>query len=82
MRATVTLSFPADLLKELKKTAKRAGLSVSTYVQKMFSFQRNLISEEELLEDIRIGKYEAERGDTIPLGTDEDIEKFFRAIQT
>lgn len=81
MRDTVTISFPADLLKELKAAAKKAGFSLSEFVQKMFRLQKNFISEEELLEDIRQGEEDYARGETLPLNTDEDIERFFHDTQ-
>lgn len=82
MRATTTLSFPADMLNELKESAKKAKLSLSAYVQRMFRMQKSMISEEELLEDIRLGEEEYKRGECTVLESDEDIDDFFDRIKT
>lgn len=74
MRDTITLSFPADLLKELRKAAKKAGISVSGYVQKMFSFQHDLISEEELLEDLRSARKDRAKGNVKELHHVDELD--------
>ena len=58
-----------------KKVAKKAGLTISAYIQHMFTFQQNLISEEELLEDIRAGEKAYEKGEVKVLKSVDDLDK-------
>ena len=78
MRSVLSFSMSADLVTFIQKTAKAMKISASEYAQRVFESQRALISEEELLEDIRIGEEEYRTGKCKVLRTKKDIEKFFR----
>ena len=49
MRSILTLSLPADLLADLKRKARSAGVGVSAYIRKMLEHEQHLVTEDELL---------------------------------
>lgn len=66
MRQVLSLSLHEDQVKRIKLTAKNKGFkSVSSYVQKLLTEDRDLITEEELIEDWKIAKKEQKAGKLI-----------------
>jgi Arc/MetJ-type ribon-helix-helix transcriptional regulator len=66
MRQVLSLSLPPQTTKEIKQVAKQKGFpSVSAYVQYLFNTDQDVISKEELLEDIRIAEEEYKNGKCI-----------------
>ncbi|MFH1947439.1 MAG: hypothetical protein ABIJ23_04780 [Candidatus Magasanikbacteria bacterium] len=58
MRQVLSLSLPQQMTKEIKKSAKQKGFSsVSSYVKYLFETDNDVITTEQLLEDVK----EAER---------------------
>lgn len=53
MRAILNVSLPAEKKSEIEKQAKKAGMTVSTYILWAVEFKEKLISEDELAERIR-----------------------------
>ncbi len=74
MRQVLSLSLPLQTTKELKKSSKQKGFtSVSSYIKYLFEADQDLISEEELLEDIRIAEKEYKAGKTIKANSIADL---------
>ena len=66
MRQVLSLSFPQQAIDEIKTITKQRGFdSVSSYVKYLFESDKDLISEKELLEDVRIAEKEYKAGKTI-----------------
>ncbi|MBU1179554.1 hypothetical protein KJ885_01280 [Patescibacteria group bacterium] len=66
MRQVLSLSLPQSATKEIKDLSKKRGFdSVSAYVKYLITLDKDLISEEELLEDIKIGQKEYKQGKTV-----------------
>ncbi|MBI2437005.1 MAG: hypothetical protein HYV41_04665 [Candidatus Magasanikbacteria bacterium] len=66
MRHVLSISLPLQTTKDIKKNAKQKGfVSVSSYIKYLFETDTNLISKEELLEDVRIAEMEYTRGKTV-----------------
>ena len=74
MRQVLSLSLPQPTTKELKKTAKQRGFdSVSGYVKYLFEADKDLISEEELLENIKIAEKEYKEGKCVKANSLVDL---------
>ena len=66
MRQVLSLSLPQGATKEIKSLSKKRGFdSVSAYVKYLITLDKDLISEAELLEDIRLGQKEYKQGKTV-----------------
>ena len=66
MRQVLSLSLPPQTAKEIKKNAKQKGFtSVSSYIKFLFEADNDVISKEELLEDVKIAEKEYKQGKTI-----------------
>ena len=66
MRHVTSLSLSAAQAKQLKVTAKNRGFaSVSTYIQHLIAEDHDLISEEELLKEIKRSQKEYKAGKSI-----------------
>jgi len=81
MRSVLSISIPPKKLKALKKKAKKDGITISAYVLRIIDEEEHMISEEELLEDIRIGEKEFREGKGVVLRSDDDIAKFFERLR-
>ncbi len=54
MRQVLSLSLPLQITKEIKKSATQRGFtSVSGYIKYLFECDKDLISEKELLVDVK-----------------------------
>ena len=66
MRQVLSLSLPQSATKEIKILSKKRGFdSVSAYVKYLITLDKDLISDDELLEDIKLGQKEYRQGKTI-----------------
>jgi Arc/MetJ-type ribon-helix-helix transcriptional regulator len=66
MRKVLSISVTSVLERDIKqKTKKRGFNSVSDYIKNLVVADEDLISEEELLEEIRRGEEEYEKGDVV-----------------
>ncbi len=66
MRQVLSLSLPSQTTKELKKSSKQRGFnSVSAYVKYLFELDKNLLSEEYLLDSIKKARKEYKENKTI-----------------
>lgn len=65
MRQVLSLSLPQQTRDEIKKNAKLRGFkTVSGYVKYLFSLDKDLISESELLNSIKEARKEYKQGKT------------------
>ncbi len=78
MRSVLTLSLPEDIVKSIQQRAKKLDMSVSALMKRMWLQQGTFITEEELLEDIRIAEEDYRNGKVKVLRNKKDIERFFR----
>lgn len=64
MRQVVSISLTKEEVRDLKRLAKKRGLlSISSYVKNLIMTDKeNIISEAELLEDIKIARSEYKNG--------------------
>lgn len=76
MRAVLSISIPPKKLAALKKRAKSEGMTISAYVIHRIDDEENMISEEELLEDIRESEKDFAAGRFTTIGPDDKIEDF------
>lgn len=76
MRSLLSVSMPVATLKRLKKKAKDKKVSVSAYIVRLLEEDEYLISEEELLEDIRQGQEDYKNGKYRSMGPNDKIEDF------
>ncbi len=81
MRAILSLSIPPKKLASLKKRAKNNRMTISAYVMRVINEEEHLMSEEELLQDIRIGEKEYREGKCAVLRSDKDIDAFFKRLR-
>lgn len=77
MRSVLSISIPPKKLAALKKRAKSKGMTISAYAIRVFDEEEHLISEEELLEDIRQGRKDFKEGKCRVMGPNDRIEDFF-----
>lgn len=81
MRAVLSVSMPTATLRRLKKKAKDKEMTVSAYLVRLVDEDEHLISEEELLEDIRVSEKEIREEKGVILRSDDDIKKFFKRLR-
>ncbi len=81
MRSVLSISIPPKKLSVLKKRAKSEGMTISAYILRFVDEEEKMISEEELLEDIRISEQEYRDGKCKVLRSDADVEQFFRSVR-
>ncbi len=77
MRSVLSISLPPKKLAFIKKRAKSEGMTVSAYVIQKIDEEEHMISEAELLEDIRQGRKDFKEGKCRVMGPDDKIEDFF-----
>ena len=66
MRQVLSLSLPQNISKEVKDLAKKRGFtSISGYIKNLIENDKNLISEEELIDSITSARQEYKEGKTI-----------------
>lgn len=66
MRQVLSLSLPEETTKELKRSAKQRGFkSVSSYVKYLFYLDKDLISETELLDSVKLARKEYMEGKAV-----------------
>ncbi len=76
MRKVLSISITDVLEKEIKqKTKKKGFLSVSEYIKSLVVSDEDLISEKELLEDIRVGREEYKKGKFVKAKSLADLVK-------
>lgn len=77
MRSVLSISIPPKKLAALKKRAKCEGMTISAYVLSFVDQGEDLITEAELLEDIRQGERDLAQGKYRILGPGDALEEFF-----
>lgn len=66
MRKVLSISLSSELENNIKTKTKAKGFdSVSAYIQYLISIDNDLISEEELLEEVKKAEKEYKQGDFI-----------------
>lgn len=76
MRKVLSISITDTLEKEIKRKTKKRGFnSVSDYIKSLLAIDDDLISEEELLEDIRVGQEDYKKGRIIRAKSIADLIK-------
>jgi hypothetical protein len=75
MRHVLSVSMPGEMVSHITKKAKKLGLSISAYMQRLVMHDELLISEDELLEDIRITERERRAGKLHLLRSIDDLDK-------
>ena len=76
MRKVLSISITDTLEKEIKKRTKKRGFnSVSDYIKSLLVVDEDLISEEELLEDIKSGQEDYKKGRVIKAKSIADLFK-------
>jgi Arc/MetJ-type ribon-helix-helix transcriptional regulator len=74
MRKVLSVSLSSDLEKKIKSKTKKKGFdSVSSYIKYLISIDNDLISEEELLEEVERAEKEYEKGDFIKAKSMADL---------
>jgi len=74
MRKVLSISLSSDLEKKIKSKTKKKGFdSVSSYVKYLISIDNDLISEEELLEEVERAEKEYRTGDFIKAKSMADL---------
>lgn len=74
MRKVLSISISDELEKEIKQRTKERGFnSVSDYIKSLLVVDEDLISEEELLEDIRSGQEDYKKGKVIKAKSIADL---------
>jgi len=78
MRQVLSLSLPQEATKEIKIVAKQRGYaSVSSYVKYLFESDKDLISEKELLEDVKQAEKEYKAGKGIKANSLSEALKIY-----
>ena len=76
MRQVLSLSIPKQTIKEIKSLSKKRGFdSVSGYIKHLVELDKDTISEEELLKDIKQGQKDYREGKTITAKSMADLLK-------
>jgi len=66
MRQVLSISLPGQIIQKIKQRSKKRGFaSVSHYIKYLLEGDDDLISEQELLEDIKAAEKEYKEGKTI-----------------
>ncbi len=74
MRKILSLSLSDNIAKEIKQNAKQRGFaSVSAYIKYLFYLDKDLISEKELSDTIKLSKKEYESGESIKAKSIADL---------
>ncbi len=76
MRSVLSISGPPKKLQMIKKKAKEEGLTISAYVIRIFDEGETMISEEELLQDVRQNRKDIAAGHYRIMGPGDKIEDF------
>jgi len=76
MRAILSISIPPKKLAALKKRAKIEGMTISAYVIQKIDEDEYMISEDELLEDIKQGREDLAKGRYRRMGPNDNIHDF------
>lgn len=74
MRQVLSVSLPSTMVKTIKTKTKKFGfVSVSDYIKYLVSLDDNLITAEELLEDVKIARKEYKTNKTIKAKSIADL---------
>jgi len=74
MRKVLSISTTEVMEKKVKHNAKKNGFNnISAYVNYLFSMDDDMISEEELLEDIKSGQEDYKKGKVIKAKSIADL---------
>jgi Arc/MetJ-type ribon-helix-helix transcriptional regulator len=74
MRKVLSISLSSDLEKKIKSKTKTKGFdSVSSYIKYLISIDNDLISEEELLEEVERAEREYEKGNFVKAKSMADL---------
>ena len=76
MRSVLSISIPPKKLQAIKKKAKEEGLTISAYVVSLLDEGEMMISEEELLNDVRQNRKDIAAGHYRIMGPGDKIEDF------
>ncbi|MDP2642752.1 MAG: hypothetical protein Q8P62_02840 [Candidatus Peregrinibacteria bacterium] len=60
----MSISLPSEKKAELEKRAKKAGKTVSSYVMYLADLEKNMISEDELVEIVKLSEAAYKAGKT------------------
>ena len=81
MRSVLSISISPVAVRRIKKRAKAKGMTVSAYLVRLADVEETMISEEELMEDIRQGEEDRRQGKGTILRSDEDVATFFKKLR-
>lgn len=74
MRKTLTISLTSELEKEIREKTKKRGFdSLSSYFKYLISLDDDLISAEDLLDDVKKSIEEYKKGDSIRANSIKDL---------
>jgi len=77
MRSVLSISIPPKKLAALKKRVKQQGTTVSAYLMRMVDEEiEYVITEEELLKDLKKSEEDLARGRYRTMGPNDNIEDF------
>lgn len=76
MRSVLSISIPPKKLAALKKRAKNEGMTISAYTIHLLDESETMISEDELLSDIRENRKDIAAGKYRMKGPHDTIEDF------
>ena len=80
MREVLSISGPKATIKKMKNRAKMNDMSVSAWVIRIAEEEFDMISEQELLEDIRVGEAEIRLGSCPVLSTAAAVDQYFKHL--
>ena len=75
MRSILSLSLPAEMLADIRRQAKHAGMSISAYAQRVFRWHSHLITEDELLKRSKEATKNYRRGKYKVLKSSDDLDQ-------
>ena len=74
MRQILSISMPADMVKEVKNRVKKRGFdSISNYIKTLIKEDEDLISEDELLASVKKARRDYKQGKLKTLKTLKDL---------
>jgi len=74
MRKVLSISITEDMEKKVKQKTKKGGFaSVSDYIKHLLLVDESLISEEELLEDVRVAEEDYKKGRVVTAKSLKDL---------
>lgn len=73
MRGILTASLPPDVIAQIRKKAKKMGISVSQFILHLFNLQEGMIDEEGLLQSIKEADEEHRQGKTKQVNSLQDL---------